>query len=107
MKKNKRAVKLLNEKKINNADYIVSHLIEGGFIEEDVMTEPERIAQAARDWLGATGEKSPSQVFNYASGWGTASWEYVLKETCENAPSKNQNIFWALVILAKEAGEEL
>lgn len=109
MKTNKAAIKHLNEYfKHLNVIPIVNALVEGGFIEEDTLTEPERVAQAAKDWIensmpGAT----PRSVFRYASGWNTSSWEYVLNESFENDSTKIKIIFQALVILAKEAGVEL
>lgn len=83
----------------------VYFLIEGGFIEADepVITEPERIAKVAKDWIGSANYES---VFGYASGWSTAGWEEVLKEPLEHDIAKIKNVFAALVILAKEDGIE-
>ncbi len=91
-----------------SCENIVKTLIEGGFIEAEPLSEPERIAEAARNWLGNGSSKSAKQVFDYASGWTTSSWEYVLGEKFEDSnPMMSKEIFAALVLLAKEAGIDL
>lgn len=109
MKTNKAAVKVLTENGWSSCHSIVRDLIEAGIIEEDVMTEPERIAQAAKIWLGSN--HTSESVFEHASGWSTASWAYVLNEPYEGGLDHDckriKDIFLAIVILAKEAGVEL
>ena len=94
------AVKHLERLQINNASYIVTRLVEAGFIEEKKLTEPERYAQAAKDWVSA------DRVFTLASAWTTEGWAVVLNEEIMTL-EKRRNIFWALVLLAKEEGIDL
>lgn len=106
---NYKAEELLKSEGMNRyrSEAIINSLIEGGFIVADpepVITEPERIAQAAKDWIGTADYNS---AFVYASGWSTAGWEEVLKEPLEHNIAQIKNVFAALVILAKEAGVEL
>lgn len=112
MATNKRVVDILDDNEYGPASKIVSVLIEHGFIEADEMTEPERFAQGARNWISSlsTVDDGPKAVFNSASGWSTDSWETVMSfgqidREKINHPDKIRNIFAALVILAKEAGE--
>lgn len=115
MATNKAAVDHLNNNGWSDSDFVVEDLIEGGFLEADPepeLTEPELIAQAAKDWIGKIG--SNGNAFSYASGWSTCSWKVVLEDklavnefNLENDIPRLKNIFAALVILAKEAGEEL
>jgi hypothetical protein len=104
MATNKKVVKLLSDHGYIQSDTIVRILIDNGLLQEDQQSEPEKFAQAARDWVGDRVEKN---VFDYASGWSTGAWETVLKETIADRVEKTQNVFYALVILAKEAGIEL
>lgn len=83
-------------------DDIVGDLIEGGFIDADEMTEPERYAHVAHKYLRG----DSIYIFETAAGWNTASWETIMKERI-GTPANIRNIFAALVILAKEAGVSL
>lgn len=99
---NKAAVQLLNEKTIlAYPERVVEVLVEGGFVEADI-SEPERIIGLAKKWVRS---EDPKNVYNYASGWSTSSWEAVLSERLNDNDSKIRNVNKALFILAKEAGE--
>lgn len=107
---NKNAVKYLERLSVTNANYVVARLVEGGYIEDIPMSEPERLAEGAKKWLGKYG--SVKDTFNKASGWSTDSWKIVMNdEFLENDKTYQFNMPWeikwifdALVILAKEAG---
>lgn len=78
---------------------IIDDLIRGGYINEEPESEPERLAKQARKWLHSI--SSSERVFDFASGWDTASWEVVTGEKFA-VPSRIKQIFWTLVLLAKE-----
>lgn len=84
-------------------------LIKAGFITADELTEPERYAEGARNWVryhSAPGCADAKEIFDKASGWCTEGWETVMDgEKIVHYPNKIKNIFQALVILAEEAGE--
>lgn len=88
----------------DSAAKVVSILVDKGFLEADVLTEPERFAQAAYNWLGNI---SPSAAFHNAVGWSTNGWETVLGESLSHNLDKIRIVFEALVIMAKNAGKEL
>ena len=100
---NKEAVRFLEAKSVNNANFIVARLIEGGFIEDIPLSEPERLAEGAKQWLGLG---TPYEKFETATGWSTEGWRTVMSEKFQH-PAQTRQIFHALVILAKEAGLEL
>lgn len=102
---NKEALSCLRNLDISNADYIVNSLVAAGILEASPLSEPERIAQAAKDWVGSAFDAA--QVFGFATGWSTEAWETVLDEKFEHDLSKQKNVFAALVLLAKEGGVEL
>lgn len=104
MTTNKDAVRHLESRNIGNANYIVGQLVEGGFIEETPMTEPEKIAERAKQWLG--NKKGSKETYRLASGWSTDSWAHVLERSIQK-PEGVRDLFLATIILAKEAGEEL
>lgn len=94
---------------ILNEETAVQALIDAGIIEADVLTEPERYAQMAREWIGEINEEMKIQtkaeaVYNYASGWSTDSWAHVTGENFGNDTFKARNAFLATVLLGKEAG---
>lgn len=96
------------------ADVIVKILIDEGFIEADVMSKPEELAERARKWLGFHGGTGPKDTFDKASGWSTESWKVVANDNLYDdfewefkVPNEIKHIFGALIILAKEAGIEL
>lgn len=106
---NLEAVKYLERLQISNASYIVGRLVEGGFIEETKFSEPELFAAAAKTWVSGTGA---SDVYKFASGWSTSSWQHVLRESGINVSLDHnidglRNVFLATAILAKEAGVDL
>src|SRR5258705_6979214 len=110
MATNKLAVDVLNTYEYGPASKIVDVLIRYGFLEADEMTEPERYAQGARDWIYKyspdIADTSAKTIFDKASGWNTEGWEAVMgNEPILHNNTKIKNIFAALVILAKEAGE--
>lgn len=113
MATNRSVVNILDNSGYGPATKIVSVLIEHGIIEADEMTEPERYAQSAKNWISdlSTVDDSPKAVFHSASGWSTDSWETVMsygktdREKINHHPDKIRNIFAALVILAKEVDE--
>lgn len=107
MPNNKNAVRYLENRDIDNANYIVGQLIEGGFIEDIIPTEPELLVEAAKKWLSRTGKKTSKEDFGFASGWNTEGWEQVTGEVFIHKPEKIRNIFAALVIMAKEAEVQL
>jgi len=94
---------MLKDMGFMRAERVVNILIEHGFMEEDPLSRPELFAQKARDWVG----KDVTNVFKYASGWSTNSWSLVLDTPLTHDITAQQDVFRALVILAKEAGEEL
>lgn len=85
---------------VATAEKVVSDLIEGGFIKEDNLTNPERLAAKAKEWLRVKGNSK--EAFKLASGWNTDGWHAVTGQSFEN-PEQVRDIFAALVILAKEA----
>lgn len=104
---NKAAIKALEDSPyILSARSAVSTLIRAGFLEADPVTEPERFAEAAKVWCSNASKTGPKEVFACAAGWTTAGWEAVMRQPLFY-PATNQNVFKALVILAKEAGIEL
>lgn len=88
----------------NTPETIVKDLIEGGYVEEETLTIPEQMAEAARNWV--SNGSDPKVVFHLAKGWSTHSWEYVLDRDLKH-PENISQVFDALVILAKRAGIEL
>jgi len=105
LKKNKKAEDVLRVSGYGSSliKEVINDLIEAGMIEEDPLSRPELFAQMARDWVG----KDVTNVFKYASGWSTDSWSLVLDTPLTHDINAQQDVFRALVILAKEAGEEL
>lgn len=111
MSKNKDVQNYLYDCGYKSAPVITAHLIDGGFVEADPMTDAEHVADQANRWLGK--RNNAKNTFDKASGWNTDSWRLVVnndpKEKRFNFdnPTEIKLIFAALVILAKEAGIEL
>lgn len=85
----------------------ITVLIEAGLLEADPITEPERFAEGARNWVvnHSGSENDVKNIFDKASGWCTEGWEVVMGgEKIVHNTTKIKYIFQALMILAEEAG---
>lgn len=98
LKKNRAALRIVVNPRVPS-EKIVHDLIEAGLLVEDVKTEPEEMAEAAKAWCSG-------YTYNYAVGWSNNGWRAVLGLD-EDSEEFVKHIFPTLVILAKEEGVKI